>query len=69
MLVCRVILSLYRCLFPCTVTMPFHPVACMKYKLTFVPCNVAGLTVHVSVNNLFPLLEKFNNSVERNGRN
>ena len=54
MLVCRVILSLYRCLFPCTVTMPFHPVACIKYKLTFVPCNVAGLTVPVTITIYFP---------------
>ena len=52
MLVCRVILSLS--LLVSLYRNHFYPVACMKYKLTFVPCNVAGLTVHVSVNNLFP---------------
>ena len=30
------------------------PSRCMKYRLKFVPCNVAKLTVHVSVTIYFP---------------
>ena len=52
MLVCRVILSLYRCLFPCTVTMLFHPVACIKYKLSVCVKRVLVVVTKTMVKNL-----------------